>query len=277
MAHPTTIWAGLVGLCHHRECDMSTNDACLKQIDAATLIEEACARNSPIEIHFIAPDGETHVAKSRCLDLDENYLYLEDPQSIGHPLELRPRQKIQGHLFLHEVRYTFRTAVIDPKQLVQLNKKMQVVGIVVRRPLELIDGQRRAYYRVSLLGSSPIEASMHAAPAGRVDVVSIDAIRFDASFVNVSLGGAALTVDIEAGRQCRLDDSMFIQFYLPDEEEEYVFLSEVRQMRKIAGGTMIRFGIQFTAWPSVIHLRRARQRLQKRITQFQREQLQKSA
>ena len=245
--------------------------------DPQALLNEACARNLTVELHFHAPNDEVLVAKSRFLGLDEQHVFLDKPQSIGKPIELSLRQRFDAYMALQESRFAFQSQVVDLQRLMQLNRKMRVIGIVIARPTSIKEGQRRAYFRASLLGNRTVCANVHASSLEAEGAAPINAQPFTAEMINLSVGGVALNVDIEHGRKIRIGDELFIGFDEPGEDQEYMLLAEVRQTRKIAEDTAVRLGMQFKAWPSAAHLRRVQRDMQKFITRLQRASLKKSA
>lgn len=242
----------------------------------AALLAEACARNSSIELQYDAPGGETMVAKSRILGLDGDHLFLDHPQSIGKVVEFKTGQAIDAYLVLADTRYAFRSLVTELGCIVEINDRKRVVGIVIRRPANIRPGQRRSGFRVGLLGVDAIEPRLHTAIADDRGICPVDAHVFTATLVNLSIGGAGLRVDRADGVQLKLNDPLFMTFFLPGEEEEFYFLTEVRQTRPIDGENAMRAGLKIKAWPTRRDLERTQQRLQRYITEVQRRKLRRA-
>ncbi len=256
---------------------MTTDNADRGGLDSAALMDEACARNTPLELHFDLPNGENIVTKSRFIGGDVELMFLDNPQSIGQPFTPSVRQSFVAHFTLGGTRYTFSAAIRELDRMVQLNQQRRVIGIAITKPKSLESGQRRAHFRISLNGLDSISCDVHLASPEEDSTAPIDAGCMKCKLINLSLAGGAMVTDVEMARAIRVGDRLFLHFLLPGDEEEYVFLTKIRQLMDIADNTAIRIGLQFRPWPDMIHLRRIQQRLQKFITAAQRNQLKKKS
>ena len=84
----------------------------------------------------------------------------------------------------------------------------------------------------------------------------------------------------KAGRRQRSGRDLiliFLSFELPGEEEHFVFLAEIRQMRAINDGDDVRLGLKIKPWPSRREVEHTRGRLQRYLTALQRAKLKRSA
>lgn len=255
---------------------MTFTDRSLPETESQALLDAACARNLALELHYHAADGEFVVVRSRVLGMDEGNLYIDSPQMIGHDIDFSPRQDVQVHFNLQDSRYTFESHVLQRKSMVSLNDEKTVVGMILARPRRIQDGQRRNHFRVSLVAEEKLGIELHRTVTEDENIRPLDEHPMHGALINLSLGGVALRLSIEEGRTFTLNALVFIHFYLPEDEHDYLMLGEVRQLRPIADNTTMRLGIKFKAWPDERIYQHAQQRLQRYITKVQREQLRRA-
>ena len=242
----------------------------------ASLIEDACARNAPVELQYRAADGERLIAKSRVLGVDAERVFLDAPHSIGQDVVFQRDQELEGYLLINEVRYAFKSRVRELDAMVRINAEKRTVGMVIDRPDSVVEGQRRTHFRVSVIANEPIQIQIHGAIPGSSGACPVDAHVFEASLVNLSVGGAGLRVSPIDCRTIRVGDDLFMTFHLPEEDQEFYFLTEVRQIWAIPGDAAKRVGVKIKPWPSPRDIRRTQQRLQRYITQVQRARLRRA-
>ena len=72
-------------------------------VDHGRVLEEACARNASLELHYRPDDGDVVVARARLLGLDDRYLYLDRPETAGTTVTFKQRQKIEGYLLMNDL------------------------------------------------------------------------------------------------------------------------------------------------------------------------------
>ena len=255
---------------------MPITDRSLPEPDSRALLEAACARSLPIDLHTTGPGGELFVSRSRILGMDGEHVFVDSPQAIGKQLEFEPRQAVTVHFNLHESRYLFESHIVRRKSLIPLNDQKSVVGMLLARPRRIRDGQRRNHFRVSLVAEEKMEVRLHKASSEDGRSCPVDGSALPGILINLSLGGVALRVDMDAGRTLSLDDVIFVRFFLPDEEQEYVLMAQVRQLRPISDNSGMRLGVSFKPWPEEREYERTQQRLQRYITRVQREQLKRA-
>ena len=249
---------------------MSNEPLSKDQEEYAKLLEEACDRNLPVELHHRRQNDDLTVARSRILAADDDYLYIDRPQCIGGSVEFVPGQKLEAYISYCDMLYMFKTEVISPACLVRLNKQKRVNGMSLSRPGRVKPGQRRAHFRVSLACSEPVHVRLHAASYVDPEICPLDARRVHGMLVDVSLGGASVLINGVGYSTFNVGDLFFMSFTLPEDEREFMYLVRVRQTRPIPDGTACRLGIQFENWPTERDLRLQQQLLQQFITQMQR-------
>jgi len=240
------------------------------------VLEDACARNASLELHHRPDDGDVVVARARLLGIDDRFIYLDRPETAGVPVTFAQKRKLDGYLLLNDLRYAFRTTVVDLRCMVKLNDEKRVVGMVLRRPKELKEGQRRSHFRVSLFGDEPIPVELHEATADEDGTCPIRARRLPATLGNLSVGGAGVNVATFDVREVRVDEKFFLTFQLPGEEEPFTFLTEVRQVWALGHGEVTRVGLKNRQWPTPRAVRRMQERLNKYITDLQRNRLRRT-
>ena len=243
---------------------------------AHALLSRVRDRNSNLEIQFEDEDGVLVVAKCRVIELDDQYVYLDEPQCIGRDLKLRPRQQIDAYLTVDETLYVFRASVNRLKCLVKLNDRKRVVGVVLERPRNIAAGQRRRYFRVSLLGQEPVPVKLHGALNDGSGATAIETWQASGSLINLSVSGAAVRVDNVAPRVIPVDSNLFLNFHLPGNDEPFRFMARVRQVREIDQGIALRVGIDFMPKPSRRYVQIQQRLVQKFVTEIQREHLKRA-
>jgi len=90
-------------------------------------IEEACARNLPMELRQRI-DNEYRVARSRFLGQDADHIFIDKPLSIEKPLQINGDQAVEIFFSHNGTMYSFTTSFSTPQCLVKLNENKMVVG-----------------------------------------------------------------------------------------------------------------------------------------------------
>ncbi|MHC5023644.1 MAG: PilZ domain-containing protein, partial [Planctomycetota bacterium] len=170
----------------------------------------------------------------------------------------------------------FDTWILRCKSLVPLNDEKSVVGMTLGRPRRICDGQRRNHFRVSLVAEEALEIELQRAATEEGTTYPVDGHSVHGSLINLSLGGVAMRLPMSEGRSLTLDSAVLLRFFLPGEDEDYILLGEVRQIRPVVDNTAMRLGVRFRPWPDARTYEHTQQRLQRYITRVQREQLRRA-
>ncbi len=212
------------------------------------VLREACARNTPVELHLKQEDSGVITARVRLLMLDDGLIYIDRPQIVGGQIQLQPRQPVMVHLAVGGTRYAFRTRVKRAFCLVRLNAQQRVPGAALEMPTEMQQQQRRGDFRLSLAGQERVIVTMH---PGRTDdggSAPVDARRSSGWLANISASGVGIVADRTAGKVWKAGAHFFLSFRLPSIEAEFCVAAEFRHFRPIRSGLTVLGGFQFVPW-----------------------------
>lgn len=213
------------------------------------VLEHACARNVPVELHRRGSEGLHPVMKARLIATDQANLYLDSPQTIGLDAKLHDGEALVGYFDVGEEMYTFDTTVVHAHCRVRLNSEMTVPGLIVSRPARVTTGQRRSFFRRSVAGDSAISVVAHVTDPSHPDVCPINAQRLDGTLVDASEGGFGINIADDPSRPVKLWDQMFVRFTLPGSNVETLLLCQVRQVRHLPRVKQVRLGLMALPWP----------------------------
>lgn len=243
------------------------------------VLGEAVARGLPVELQLLDEQCELKVAKTRLIAMDGEVLYLDAPEADLERIHIRRGQVCDASFCIDDNRYVFETEVITGKTLIRLNEQKSVLGLILRRPMSILHGQRRNHFRVSLVNEEAVVVSLHAADEdAETGAVScpIAGPRFHARLVNLSAGGVSLLARASDVGDVLVGGRLFLALKLPGDESVYEMYCDVRQRRAISDGAAVRLGLRFKAWPDLRTLSRQQEHLQRHITILQRQQLKRA-
>jgi c-di-GMP-binding flagellar brake protein YcgR len=252
---------------------MAANAISISGEEGLTLINEACDRNAPVELHYTNGANALTVARSRVLGTTEEMLYLDRPQCIKQEVGFRNGQILDAYFSLHGSLYWFRATVLSPELYVELNARKRVLGMSLTLPTKVKPGQRRRCFRASTIGIDEIIVNLHFTNNEIPDVTPIDAGRFRGILVDLSIGGAGLAIEQHTYSRFRVGDLMFLRLPLPDRPQPFYLLTQVRQSRPLHEDGGVRLGLQFEHWPSARRFSVIEHELQKFVTDLQRRQV----
>ncbi len=219
-----------------------------KENSAEHLIKLACARDTPVEIHYESPDGKLTSSRTRMLELLDDRIILEAPNAediAGIPLH----KTINVHMLLGGMRYRFESALIETRLFSRVNSRVSVRAIAIRMPSKVLEGQRRTHYRLPLASSEPIVIELIEPHASYLYACSIRASKIICRLVDISAGGMSCLVEQRHARGVEAGRSYYITFLLPDADREFNMLCEIRHVREIKASESLRLGIAFQPWP----------------------------
>jgi c-di-GMP-binding flagellar brake protein YcgR len=216
--------------------------------DTSAILREACARNVPLELHRVDTLVHHPVARGRLLEMGDDRLYIEDPQTIGRSVSISAGSPYAAYFQLSESIFSFRTTVLETGCTVRLNDRKLAVGLAIARPGEVTPGQRRQAFRTSLATQAPIGAWVHEAPVGMHQQAPINARWFRARVVDASAGGLCLLAEQFVARLA-LYDELFVSFTTPGDGRLFCFRAELRHARAAHEGEAQRLGLMFLPWP----------------------------
>jgi c-di-GMP-binding flagellar brake protein YcgR len=237
---------------------------------ARALLQQACARNLSGEIHCESAHQRS-TARMRFLNVDENRVYTDRPQSIETPVSFRAHQRVAVYFLANGTRYAFRTRVATPLVLVRLNDEQQVVGMALRFPTEVREEQRRSAYRVTVAGQM-IQVHLHEVNRDDSTWCPVGADRFTGQLANISAGGVCLLVESNERARFQFGDTFCLQFVLRDFPEPFVLPADVRHATPIHNGQVVRVGLCFL-WCDLFDTRSQVVRISRFVAAEQRRQL----
>lgn len=223
----------------------------VKQTDKYEILRQACARNASAELHFEDPETGLITARVRLLDMDAERIYMDRPQSTGRRVELKPRQAVAAYFLLNGTRYAFRSRIARPHCYVRLNQKQQVPGTAVTLPARVERQQRRAEFRISLVGYKDLKVMVHGGSADNGGTAPVDSARWAGRLLDISAGGVGALFKTLPKPRWRPGQLFFLAFGLPGVETTFVVLAELRYLRRIHEGQATIAGFKFRPWPMV--------------------------
>jgi c-di-GMP-binding flagellar brake protein YcgR len=251
-----------------------------KECNPYELLQEACNRNTPIELHYVNRNLSGHqitpdmfYAQTRLLGVDDNQLYLDSPQSIGKKVHLGIGRQVDAYFCLQKKMYTFRTTVTNVNVKVILNREMTVVGICLAMPDRMRAGQRREEHRIPVLNVCPLMIRLHETPKDEPNACPINARRFEGDIINLSRGGICVLLKGDQRFLPRFGQWYYLSFTLPGDEEPLFFLGELRHFVEIERSDSRRFGFQFLRWPNSLQMREKINRLGRFLADLERKTL----
>ena len=219
-----------------------------KKDKCAEILDSACARNLPVEIHYTNSEDELVIARSRILAVDEENVFLDSPSSDAGSYSPERGQEISAFLLLNKQRLCFDTHVTKSRCFVDLNEQTKVAGFAVSRPKKVGEAQRRQDFRMSVASISHIEVRMHGVLDSDTHKCPIDSVRFHGALVDISRGGICVTVDASQRQKFVTREQIFADFLLPQGHGEIVMLSELRHVKQILNGDANKIGLRFVPW-----------------------------
>jgi len=209
------------------------------------MIDCACARNTPAELHYAGKSDETHIARIRLIKIENDEIYADAPLSADSKVTLSRRQPVNVHAQINGTRYAFATHVERVFTTVDLNAHKRISAITLALPERMTEQQRRKYFRMSVAGHEDIRVDFCAALADQPNCCSIDAERFSGRMVNVSAGGLLVIIPISQRRKYVQCERLFVEFHLPEIENAFQLSAEVRHFRRVHDGTDTLVGFRF--------------------------------
>ena len=243
-----------------------------KQLEDETVLEEACARNRPVELHYYNTSGEFFAAKTRLLGIYEDQLLLDTPQSIGKQVHFSAGQPIEAYILTGEHTHTFRAKITKTQCHVKLNQYVTVDGLFITKPALIKEGQRRHDLRMSTAGlEDTIPVTLHDTWSKQAGAAPVNAAVFQGRVTNLSGGGCGLLLETIQCSKLNIGKQMFVGFTLPEQDTELIFQVEIRTVGLTGPkGSMTRLGVQYLNWPNQAYLRRTLRSIEQFVAELQR-------
>jgi c-di-GMP-binding flagellar brake protein YcgR len=249
----------------------------------AELLQWACDRNVPLQLHYRGPttggivDTGNLVAQTRMIAIEGNQLAVDWPQAIARSVRLGTGTEVDGYFTVDEQLYRIRTKVATLRYKMMLNDQRELVGCLLEMPADLQKGQRRADHRAAIANLDPIIVRMH--QASRVEIGSAPSVArpMEGRLVNLSRGGLRVNVEGEERLRFHAGDWFFVSVTMPKTDQALVFLAEARSTTPTLRGQGVAVGMQFLNWPDANVLRAQSNLIGRFIADLERNQLRRTA
>lgn len=225
---------------------MSTGQTHLVTVDE--FLAEACARNTPAELHFDASNGARLVARVRFMDLMPGRILTDAPATRDTDGPVPTDTPVTVHFRLNGGRWQFDSLIEQSAIDVQLNKREMVRGLALRKPQKLTDSQRREDFRVSVASRDPISVALVRCRPDLGDACSVDGPRWTARIVDLSAGGTAVVMHRRSLGAVKRSQRFYLTFDLPGVDSAFCMVGSVRHTRELHEGESIRIAFAFRDW-----------------------------
>ena len=215
---------------------------------AEGLVQRACARNAAVELRYERVDGTTVRARTRLLSLTSERLLVDAPSYEQTDHRLPVGRPLTVTMMLNGKRYEFVSVIEEQAIKIRLNAERKVRGLALRPPTAVVESQRRAHFRVSVVGKDPIMVTLARCHPRLRDVCELDAQPAQGKLLNISGGGMAALVSRRQMRNIRAGQRFFLVFRLPEEPDEFVMMGTVRHSVLVVASDSLRLGIAFLPW-----------------------------
>lgn len=257
-----------------------SEDAVFSPIQIRQYLERGCAYNTPLSIFFESSDG-TYRYRSRLLDIKQvsrtNSLIIDRPASDGPSKALTSDANISLFFVVGEERFLFESKVLG-KATFDLGEGKIVPALEVTYPSVLRNGQRRAYYRVSVPLGKPVsvKCSMIADGADHGEQMpeseeSCPDTLFEAHVLDVSAGGILILLDDVARNLLSASLKLNLQLSLSRDESPLRLMGRVVRIEEKTSSKNARAGIEFIDMDEIFEHKIAKNRLLKYVAERQRE------
>ncbi len=222
----------------------------LETQDLATLINEACARNTVIELHRRENHDLIPAARGRMMVARQDTIFVAEPQIIGRDNRLHVGQRVDAFFACSGVILQFETEILSTDETVRLNNQKRVRAYMLSAPKRVTPGQRRGFFRTLVLSEANIGATLRHVP--RIDPIqcSIVTPAFVGTVVDASPLGFGINIPNVSPSRLKVYDNYFLTFSIPGTMDKITTLAELRQSREIPEINATRVGLMMVPWPS---------------------------
>ncbi len=236
---------------------------------AERLLELACARNLPAQVHYERVDGTVVTCRVRLLQLTDERILADMPHYLDRGDRIADGSPVTVHVLLGGSRYQFSSNLERTGIPVRLNERQVIRGTALSKPRVLTDSQRRAFLRIRLVSYDPVRVDLARPHPELPEACVLDQHPATGSIVDLSVGGVAVLVDDKQLRSVRPGEPFYLTFTLPDVDYEFLMFGSLRQVRTVESSGAQRLAFAFRPWvPS--RFQRDQDTLAKFVAQHQR-------
>ncbi len=145
------------------------------------------------------------------LSIDQDHLYLDQPQSIGKHINFAAKQTIEAYILLNQNIYTFQSKIVRTQCTIKLNRYTTVDGLCITIPTEIREGQRRHDLRVSLANMDPMPTTVHKVSPDCPGAADLDTAVFKGHLLNLSGGGCRVHLNTVLESKFKIGTPMFLR------------------------------------------------------------------
>lgn len=218
--------------------------------EARLVLDDACARNAVVELHRQNNHQNIPAARGRMLMIKDDLLFVAEPQVIGRDSRLIKGMTVEAYFNSGGVIYCFRSTIQSLHAIIRLNERKKIIGYALAAPTDVRPGQRRSYFRTSLVSDNPINGRLRL-------VTSVDPIQcsiceppLTGTLVDGSPTGFGINLPNTPPSRIKLYDTFFLMFAVSDTPHTLNLLVETRQIREIPNIGATRLGLLTMPWPN---------------------------
>lgn len=210
------------------------------------ILKDACARNVSAELQYEDNQGILVTARVRLFQISGNHILADTPQYSNGQGRIPPGRPIRVYLVIGSGRHQFESTIEETRVRFALNEQQNIQGIALRKPEVVTEAQRRANFRLHLLGTRSIEITLVRPHKTIANACNIDAGVTTGWILDISAGGVAALVEKERPPpvQCRF----YLSFALPGHEDTFQMLGSVRHVEPVKRTASLRIGFAFLPW-----------------------------
>jgi c-di-GMP-binding flagellar brake protein YcgR len=215
----------------------------LRDEEAKAIVAGACARRQVAELRCALPDGRLVDLRTLLISLTTDGLAVERPVGPAGPVE--PAQGNQVHLtFSAEKRLVrLEAEVLGPREWT-LETGVNLPAIELKTPHRVCELQRRADYRIPLLGPAPVMAHFEPLPTG-TENDDAPPEPFHAELKNISAGGVAAVVSVSAQARLETGQHYTMKFFPLGGDKLFTFAVEIQHIRQLVDDEGRLIGLKF--------------------------------
>lgn len=234
------------------------------------ILREVAQRNQSLDLVRQLGDDKD-VCRSRFAQVPEHELAIEVPSRRGHPVPVRPGERIEAYFRLKERRYWF-ASVVESRTFLKLSADLSLPVLILKPPRSIELRQRREHYRVRLRATDRLMAGLWRA-ADSPDAASPARLP-PMEVLDFSAGGMRLVYARREGCPANEGDVLTVSLPLEPGQPPARLTARVLRVSRAAEG-VTHVGSEFVGLDDSPEGRMLRDRLGRFVTRREREELQR--